>query len=140
MSHRDPKQVVQRLIEEVMNNGDPSALDELYAPRLVPAASRWIEPFLDSFSDIRMRIVELVAEGETVAGRFACSGTHLHVARPSSNRGSDTAGTLSWPRCARATPAMPRSERSACGSHCWRQLPDSRSAATSWHEWQGAVP
>jgi len=23
-----------------------------------------------------MRIVELVAEGETVAGRFACSGTH----------------------------------------------------------------
>jgi predicted ester cyclase len=76
MSDRDPKQVVRRLIEEVMNNGDPSALDELYAPRLVSAARRWIEPFLDSFSDVQMRIVELVAEGETVAGRFACSGTH----------------------------------------------------------------
>jgi predicted ester cyclase len=70
----EPKQVVRRLIE-VMNRADISALDDLYAPRLAATARRWIEPFFASFSDVHMRIVQLVAEGETVVGRFACSGT-----------------------------------------------------------------
>jgi predicted ester cyclase len=72
----EPKQVVRRLIDGVMNHADLRALDDLYAPRLATAARRWIEPFLASFSDVHMRIVELVAEGETVVGRFTCSGTH----------------------------------------------------------------
>lgn len=72
----DPKRVVRRLVDEVMNRGDLDVLDELYAPRLAPAARRWVEPFLGSFSDVRMRVVQLVAEGETVVGRFSCSGTH----------------------------------------------------------------
>lgn len=72
----EPKQVVRRLIDEVMNRADVSGLDDLYAPRLAAAARRWIEPFFPSFSDVHMRIVELVAEGQTVVGRFACSGTH----------------------------------------------------------------
>jgi hypothetical protein len=76
MSDTDPQQVVRRLIAEVMNQRDLTVLDELYSPRLAPAARRWIEPFLESFSDIQMRIVELVAEGETVAARLACSATH----------------------------------------------------------------
>lgn len=76
VSDTDPKYVVRRLIDEVMNERDLSVLDELYTPRLAPAARRWIEPFLASFSEVDMRIVELVAEGETVVGRFACSGTH----------------------------------------------------------------
>lgn len=75
MPEPDPKQVVRRLIDEVMNRADLSVLDELYTPRLAAAARRWIEPFLASFSDVHMRIVELVAEAETVVGRFACSGT-----------------------------------------------------------------
>ncbi|MGH3738984.1 MAG: ester cyclase [Micromonosporaceae bacterium] len=45
-------------------------------PRLSAAARRWIEPFLGSFTDVSMRIVELVAEDDTVVARFACSGTH----------------------------------------------------------------
>lgn len=76
MAATDPKHVVRRLIEEVMNDGDLDVLEELYAPRLSPAARGWVEPFLASFSDVRMRVVELVAEGQTVVGRFACSGTH----------------------------------------------------------------
>jgi predicted ester cyclase len=76
VSDPDPKYLVRRLVEEVMNHGDLSVLEELYAPRLAPAARRWVEPFLASFTDVRMRIDELVAEGETVVGRFACSGTH----------------------------------------------------------------
>lgn len=76
MPSPDPKLVVRRMVDEVMNQRNLAALDDLYAPRLVPAARRWVEPFLSSFSDVRMRIVELVAEGDTVVGRFACSGTH----------------------------------------------------------------
>jgi predicted ester cyclase len=72
----EPKEIVRRLVDEVMNRADISALDDVYAPRLAAAARRWIEPFLASFSDVHMRIVQLVAEGETVVGRFTCSGTH----------------------------------------------------------------
>ena len=77
MFDADPKQVVRRLIDEVMNTGDLTVLDELYAPRLAQAARRWVEPFLTSFSDVHMQIVEVVAEGETVFGRFFGSGTHI---------------------------------------------------------------
>jgi hypothetical protein len=76
MSDPNPKHVVRRLVEDVMNDGELSVLEELYSLRLAPAARRWVEPFLASFTDVHMRIVELVAEGETVVGRFACSGTH----------------------------------------------------------------
>ena len=76
MPNTDPKDVVQRLVADVMNQRNLGALDDLYAPRLAPAARRWVEPFLESFSDVQMRIVQLVAEGETVVGRFSCSGTH----------------------------------------------------------------
>jgi predicted ester cyclase len=76
MPDTDPKDVVQRLIADVMNQRNLGALDDLYTPRLAPAARRWVEPFLESFSDVQMRIVQLVAEGETVVGRFSCSGTH----------------------------------------------------------------
>lgn len=77
MSEPEPKELVRRLIDEVMNGADLDVLDELYAPRLAAAARTWIEPFLTSFTDVRMRIIELVAEGETVVGRFSCSGTHV---------------------------------------------------------------
>jgi predicted ester cyclase len=37
---------------------------------------RWVEPFLASFSDLDMQIVQIVQEGDVVVGRFSCSGTH----------------------------------------------------------------
>ncbi|MPZ89881.1 MAG: hypothetical protein GEU81_17890 [Nitriliruptorales bacterium] len=73
----DRKAPVRRLIEEVMNNGRLDALEELYAPAMTAAARRWIGPFRDAFPDVHMDIVALVAEGDTVVGRFRCSATHL---------------------------------------------------------------
>jgi len=73
----DPKTLVRRLIDEVINAGRLDVIDELYAPNMAPAARRWIAPFLESFPDARMEIVELIAEGEKVVGRFRCSGTNL---------------------------------------------------------------
>ena len=71
------KALVRRLVEDVMHGGDLAILDELYTPGMAPAARRWIEPFRRSFPDFEMEIVQLVAEGDTVVGRFRCSGTHL---------------------------------------------------------------
>jgi predicted ester cyclase len=60
----------------VLNDRRLDVIDELYHPRLAGAARRWIEPFLASFSDVHMRIDDLIAEDDTVVGRFSCSGTH----------------------------------------------------------------
>lgn len=73
----DPEQVVRRLVDEVMNGGELDVLEDLYSPRLAAAARSWIEPFLASFADVQMSVVELVTDGVTVVGRFACSGTHV---------------------------------------------------------------
>jgi steroid delta-isomerase-like uncharacterized protein len=70
------KAIVRRLIAEVLNEGRLDVLDELYAPRIAGAARRWIEPFRIAFPDVRMEIVELIAEDDKVVGRFRCSGTH----------------------------------------------------------------
>jgi predicted ester cyclase len=71
------KDVVRRLVAEVLNGGNLEAIDELYAPELAGAARRWIAPFRASFPDVHMEIVELIAEGDTVVARFTCSATHL---------------------------------------------------------------
>ena len=76
MSERN-KAVVRRLVDEVMNAGRLEVVDELYSPDLAAAARDGIAPFRASFPDVRMEVVELIAEGDKVVGRFACSGTHL---------------------------------------------------------------
>ena len=71
------KAVVRQLIAEVFNDGRLEAIDVLYTPELAPAARRWIAPFRASFPDLHMEIVDLIAEGDKVVGRFTCSATHL---------------------------------------------------------------
>jgi predicted ester cyclase len=71
------KTVVRRLVDEVFNGGHLEVVDELYAPELAGAARRWIAPFRASFPDVHMELMELIAEGDTVVGRFTCSATHL---------------------------------------------------------------
>jgi ketosteroid isomerase-like protein len=75
------KELVRRLVDDVINAGDMSVLEEIYTPPMARAAARWIEPFRRSFPDVRMEIVQFVAEGDTVVARFRCSGTHLGVWR-----------------------------------------------------------
>jgi len=71
------KAVVRRLIDEVINAGRLDLGDEVFAPALADAVRGWIAPFRTSFPDVHMDVVALVAEGDAVAGRFACSATHL---------------------------------------------------------------
>jgi predicted ester cyclase len=70
------KAVVRRLVDEVLNGGNLDVIDELYALTYAIEAKEWIAPFRASFPDTHMEIVDLVAEGDTVVGRFTCSATH----------------------------------------------------------------
>jgi predicted ester cyclase len=70
------KDVVRRLVDEVMNGRRLEVVDELCTPSMARRWRRWVTPFQTSFPDIRMDVVQLVAEGDTVVGRFTCSGTH----------------------------------------------------------------
>ena len=60
-----------------MNGGHLDLIDELYVPALAARARQWIAPFRASFPDVDMEIVDLIAEGEKVVGRFRCSATNL---------------------------------------------------------------
>jgi predicted ester cyclase len=68
--------MVRRMVEGI-NAGDIEAtVDELFAPRTARRVKRLFTEFYTAFPDWCEEIVELVAERNTVAGRFRCSGTH----------------------------------------------------------------
>ena len=71
------KAMVRRLVEAINAGGEAEAVGELFAPRVARRMKRLFAEFRSAFPDWREEIVELVAEGGTVAGRFRCSGTHL---------------------------------------------------------------
>ncbi len=70
------KAVVRRLVDEVLNGGRLEVVDELYAPRLAAVARRWIAPFRASFPDMRMEVVDLIAEDDKVVVRWTTHVTH----------------------------------------------------------------
>lgn len=71
----DNKAMVRRMVEAI-NANDMDVMDELFAPKLARPTKRSFIAFRAAFPDWRMEIVELVAEGNTVVGRFRCSGTN----------------------------------------------------------------
>jgi predicted ester cyclase len=70
------KDMVRRLVEAINVGEEDAAVEELFAPRAARRVKRLFAEFRTAFPDWREDIVELVAEGNTVAGRFKCSGTH----------------------------------------------------------------
>ncbi len=76
MTTQDDKRLVTRAIDEVVNAGRLEAIEDFWSPEAAGGAREWITPFREAFPDVRMRVVELVAEGGTVVGHFRCSGTH----------------------------------------------------------------
>ena len=69
-------------------------VDDLFTPAMARRARRWFKPFRAAFPDVRMEVVELVEEGETVVARFACSATHAGPWQghdPSGRRSEDVA-------------------------------------------------
>jgi SnoaL-like polyketide cyclase len=71
------KPMVRRLVESINAGGEAGAVEELFAPRATRRAKRLFGEFRRAFPDWREEVVALVAEGDTVAGRFRCSGPHV---------------------------------------------------------------
>jgi predicted ester cyclase len=71
------KSLVRRLVEDVMNQGHLEALDDVCAPALAAQFRKAFIEFRAGFPDWQEELVELIAEGDQIAGRFTCSGTHL---------------------------------------------------------------
>jgi steroid delta-isomerase-like uncharacterized protein len=80
----------RRTFEEVFNQGNLALVDELVAPDFLnhevppgmnnrgPESTRQVVTMLrTAFPDLHFTIEDLVAEGDTVAGRATMSGTHL---------------------------------------------------------------
>ena len=73
----EPRELVERLVRQVVNGGQVELIDELFAPDFVQTAREWFGAFRASFPDLHMEIVETVTEGDRIVARFTCSATHL---------------------------------------------------------------
>ena len=71
------KAMVRRLVEAINGGDEGAAVEELFAPRAARRVGRLFAEFRAAFPDWHEEVVQLVAEGDAVAGRFRCSGTHL---------------------------------------------------------------
>ena len=89
MSTEQNKTVIRRLLEEVLNQGNMAALDELIHPDFVerealpagiPSTREGVDQFFalirSGFPDMRVAIDDVVAEGDEVVVRSTWSGTH----------------------------------------------------------------
>jgi len=83
------KAVARRFIEEVWNNGNLDAIDELIAENHVdhdpaqagsPGGSQGVRAFVEmyrtAYPDTRLAIGEMTAEGDLVAMTWTATGTH----------------------------------------------------------------
>ena len=68
--------MVKRMVEAINAGEEDAAVDEFFAPRAARRVKRLFAEFRSAFPDWQEETVELVAEGDTVAGRFKCAGTH----------------------------------------------------------------
>jgi predicted ester cyclase len=71
----DNKAMMYRMVEAI-NADNMEVIDELFVPTLARPTKRSFTAFRSAFPDWHMEIVELIAEGNTVVGRFRCSGTN----------------------------------------------------------------
>ena len=87
MSIEANKAIARRLVEEVQNQQNISAMDELYATDYVYHAAHGVPPTLEgnkqffrilfaAFPDLHLTIHDQIAEGDKVVTRKTMSGTH----------------------------------------------------------------
>lgn len=77
MSAQANKELVRRLVEDVVRRRNLGVLDEIAAGPFAEVAKRWVAPFRGAFPDFEMEIVTLISEDQKVVAHFRCSGTHL---------------------------------------------------------------
>jgi predicted ester cyclase len=76
MTARESKDLVVRMIHEVWNEHDASAIDRYDAPALRGGVHEHHAELMAAFSDVRVDIEDIIAEGDMVAARLTVSGRH----------------------------------------------------------------
>lgn len=85
MGVAENKQVVRRIVDEILNGGDLDAIDELVAENYVdldggPSGRegyrRVVKTMHAAFPDVLVSIEGLIGEKDIVVGRFTITGTH----------------------------------------------------------------
>jgi len=86
MGIEENKAAIQRLVDDVFNGGDLSLIPELVSPNLVvhvipeyrghDGLRQHMLETGESFTDVRIVINHIFAEGDMVASRWTASGTH----------------------------------------------------------------
>jgi steroid delta-isomerase-like uncharacterized protein len=82
------KKLVRRFVRDLLNDENPSAVDQLLAEDFVlrlpghapvqgrEAFTQAVQEWRAAFPDWRVSIEELIAEGDRVAARWRCEATH----------------------------------------------------------------
>lgn len=81
------KRIARRIIEEIVDEGNLDAVDELYTEDAVEHTpvgdfsgrgeiKESFETSLEAFPDYTMTVEDVIAEGDTVAARLTVRGTH----------------------------------------------------------------
>jgi predicted ester cyclase len=75
----DPKAVARGFVEQVINQRNLAAIDELVDASAVDHSNQALESFtlLSALPDYRVSVEDVIAEGDTVIVRSTFSGTHL---------------------------------------------------------------
>lgn len=87
MSPEENKAIIRRVIGEILNRGNLSAIDDLFAPAFVdrsspdqPPGPEGVKGYVSSvragFPDLRVDINDLIAEGDKVAVRTTWQGSY----------------------------------------------------------------
>jgi steroid delta-isomerase-like uncharacterized protein len=103
------KQLVQRWFDEVWNQGSPATIHELFHPdgkahgfpepsAILTGPSEFTQAhslFKEAFSNIKVHLDEVIAEGDNVAARWTATITHTGQALgfPPTNRTTSFSGT-----------------------------------------------
>lgn len=76
MSERESKNkiLVQRIYEELWNQGNLTVVGEIFAQP--EGVEKFVKEFLAAFPDLQHTVDEIIAEGNRVAARFSARGTH----------------------------------------------------------------
>jgi len=87
MSSEEHKAIIRRVIEEILNQGNLSAIDDLFAPMFVDRSSPdqlpgpdgvkgYVSSVRAGFPDLLVDINDLIAEGDKVVVRTTWQGSH----------------------------------------------------------------
>lgn len=88
MDHPEMNKIlVQRLYNEYLNTGDLDHMDELMSydfklhgeqdrPSGIEGAKAYLTPWYAAFPDLRLEVLDMIAQGDMVGVRVRVSGTH----------------------------------------------------------------